>query len=75
MLEEHEVFSELDAFQESRIIYIDNFYFERPTARIVDAITQLKDLYRILFENKPAEVPDDNVGDDDNADNNDDVDE
>ena len=80
MLEEHEVFSELNAFRENRIIYIDNFFFERPTARITEAITQLKDLYRILFENKPAEDPDDNVDDnvgDNNADDNDvdDIDE
>ena len=74
MLEEHEVFSELNAFQENRIIYIDNFFFERPTARIMEAITQLKDLYRILFENRPVDDPnDDNVENDDEDEGNDNV--
>ncbi len=63
MLEEDEVFSELDAFQEGRIIYIDNIYFERPTARITEAINQLKELYKKLDDNK---LDDNNVDDDDN---------
>ena len=66
MLEEDEVFSELDAFQEGRIIYIDNIYFERPTARITEAINQLKELYKKLDDNKPD---DDNNVNDDNVDN------
>lgn len=46
MLEENEIFSELEAFQNNRIIYIDNIYFERPTARIIEAINKMKDSYK-----------------------------
>lgn len=42
----HELFSQLDAVMNNRVIYIDNAYFERPTARIVDMIVHMIDEYR-----------------------------
>lgn len=51
MLEENEVFSELEAFQNDRIIYIDNIYFERPTARILEAVNKMKESYKKMTTN------------------------
>lgn len=51
ILEENEIFSELEAFQNNRIIYIDNIYFERPTARIIEAVNEMTEGYKKLSEN------------------------
>lgn len=46
MLEENEIFSQLDALKNDKIIYIDNIYFERPTARIKEPIEKMIDSYK-----------------------------
>ena len=48
MLEENEVFSQLDAFKNDKIIFIDNVYFERPSARIKEMVENMTDAYRQL---------------------------
>lgn len=46
MLEENEVFSQLDALQNDKIIFIDNVYFERPSARIKEMVENMIDSHK-----------------------------
>ncbi len=46
MLEENEVFSQLDALQNNKIIFIDNVYFERPSARIKEMVENMIDSHK-----------------------------
>ncbi|MDR0221970.1 MAG: ABC transporter substrate-binding protein [Oscillospiraceae bacterium] len=43
-----EVFSQLDAVIEERIIVVDNAYFERPSARIVGLISRMRTEYDMM---------------------------
>ncbi|MCL2071405.1 MAG: ABC transporter substrate-binding protein [Oscillospiraceae bacterium] len=44
-LSEDEIFSELDAVLEGRIIFLNNSYFERPSARIITLILEMQAQY------------------------------
>lgn len=46
VLLQNETLSQLDAVKNDKIIFIDNFFFERPTRRIIDMIDNLIDEYR-----------------------------
>lgn len=48
MLGEHEIYSELDAFKNDKIIYLNNLYFERPSSRISEVVKILIDSYNKL---------------------------
>lgn len=45
---EDEIFSQLDAVIEDKIIYINNIYFERPSSRIIELTQRLTDDYAVI---------------------------
>lgn len=47
-LQNDEFFSQLDAVMNSKVIVIDNMYFERPTGRITEMIKKMIDEYKSL---------------------------
>lgn len=42
-IEEHEIFSQLDAVANGKVIIVESIYFERPTARITKLFTHIAD--------------------------------
>lgn len=42
-IEEHELFSQLEAVKNGKVIIVESIYFERPTARITELIKYVKD--------------------------------
>ena len=53
---EDEVFSQLDAVQERRVVIIDNMYFERPTGRLTELIKKISDDISSLNVTVPDET-------------------
>jgi iron complex transport system substrate-binding protein len=48
-LTEDEIFSQLDAIIAGRVVFLDNLYFERPSARIITLITEMQTRYKDMM--------------------------
>ena len=49
-IEEHEIFSQLDAVANGNVIIVESIYFERPTVRITKLLTHITDNMKALRE-------------------------
>ena len=49
-IENHEIFSQLDAVTNGNVIIVESIYFERPTARITKLFTHVADNIKAIHE-------------------------